>query len=124
MKVILSLGEVREIAKVRVNGKEVALLWKIPYDADITNFVKEGKNFIEIDITNLWFNRLVGDEILSPVKSGTVPNWVLEGKVRPDDNSRFTFTHRVAWNKDSELCPSGLLGDVKVRFTKIVPIKK
>lgn len=124
LKVILSLGEVREIARVRINGKEVALLWKIPYDADITNFVKEGKNFIEVDVTNLWFNRLVGDKIALPAKQKGVPQWVLDGKVRPDDNSCYTFTHRASLNKNSHLCPSGLLGDVKIRFKKLVPLKK
>ena len=123
MRVILSLGEVREIARVRINGKEVALLWKIPYDADITNFVKEGENFVEVDVVNLWFNRIIGDEITSPIKYNEVPKWVLDGKLRPDDNSRFTFIHKFMI-KDTKLCPSGLLGDVKIRFKKLVPLKK
>lgn len=62
-RIILSLGEVRETARLSVNGKDAGVLWKIPYEADITELLKEGENSVEVSATNLWYNRLVGDEI-------------------------------------------------------------
>jgi hypothetical protein len=57
----LDLGEVKEVAELRINGKELGILWKKPFRIDITDFVKAGENNIEIAIANLWNNRIVGD---------------------------------------------------------------
>jgi len=119
-KVLLSLGEVRETARVKVNGKDAGILWKIPYEADITNLVKPGKNTVEVEVTNLWYNRLVGDEIKSPLKAGETPKWVLEGKSRADDNSRYTFTLSKGWTAESKPMPSGLIGPVEIRAAEVV----
>lgn len=68
--------------------------------------MKEGKNTVEVSATNLWYNRLVGDEINSPNdginsprQSMPVPQWVLDGKSRSDDGSRRTFTLSKGWDK-------------------------
>lgn len=61
-KVILDLGNVKNMASVRINGFEFPVMWKSPYLLDVTDGVKKGKNTIEIDVTNLWVNRMVGDE--------------------------------------------------------------
>lgn len=119
-KVLLSLGEVRETARVKVNGKDAGILWKIPYEVDITNLVKPGKNTVEVEVTNLWYNRLVGDEIKSPLKAGETPKWVLEGKSRADDNSRYTFTLSKGWTAESKPMPSGLIGPVEIRAAEVV----
>ena len=57
----LSLGEIRNVAEVTVNGKLLGILWKPPYKVDVTGLLKPGKNELKIDITNLWANRLAGD---------------------------------------------------------------
>ncbi len=62
-KLVLDLGAVKEIAEISVNGKSLGeILWKPPYRADITPDLKPGKNHVEIKITNLWPNRIIGDE--------------------------------------------------------------
>ena len=65
-RVVLDLGEVWDLATIRLNGKKVCTLWTYPYAADITEFLKAGANELEIDVTNNWQNRMIGDERLKP----------------------------------------------------------
>jgi len=61
-KLMLDLGEVKEIAEISVNGKPLQeILWKPPFQIDVTSALKQGANHLEIKITNLWPNRLIGD---------------------------------------------------------------
>jgi hypothetical protein len=57
----IDLGEVYDLAEIIVNGKSAGVLWTYPYQLDIRNLVQEGENTLEIKITNLWVNRLIGD---------------------------------------------------------------
>jgi len=116
---ILDLGEVKNIAEVFVNGKPLGILWKPPFRADITGAVKPGKNTLEIKITNLWPNRLIGDEQLPEDCEWTTtgalkkwPQWLLEGK--PSPTGRVTFTTWHHWQKGDAPLPSGLLGPVTI----------
>ena len=61
-RTILDLGEMKDIAEVRVNGKSAGVLWYPPYRADITELLVAGENDLEILVTNNWVNRLIGDE--------------------------------------------------------------
>ena len=65
-KMILDLGEVRDVAEVFINGKSAGILWKKPWQADITNLVKAGENELKVEIVNLWVNRLTGDMLSDP----------------------------------------------------------
>ena len=56
--VILDLGDVRETARIKMNGKEVATLFAVPYRIDITPYIKKGKNKIEVEVSNLGANRI------------------------------------------------------------------
>ena len=97
-KVVLDLGKVMDIAEVSVNGHATdAVLWKPPYTADVTSALKQGTNHLEIKVTNLWTNRVIGDHQASATK-------------------RYTFTDFKPMNltKDSELLESGLLGPVRL----------
>jgi hypothetical protein len=98
----LDLGRVREFAEVSINGKPVGgILWKPPFVADISSDLKPGSNHIEVKITNLWPNRLIGDQ-------------------QPDAKEHYTFTDYRAYTKDSPLIESGLLGPVRlVRESKM-----
>ena len=120
---ILDLGALKNIADVTLNGKSLGLLWKPPYRLDVTGALKTGKNTLQVKITNLWPNRLIGDEQLPADREWggfwtgkclkAWPQWLLDGK--PSPTGRFTFTTWHHWNKDDEPLPSGLFGPVMIR---------
>ena len=126
-KVILDLGQVLYLAQVKLNGQDLGILWKYPFRLDITNALKTGSNDLEIAVTNLWPNRLIGDEQYpddcqwdgSALKAW--PDWFLKNQPRPV-KERLTFTTWKHWNKDDPLMPSGLIGPVKINAIKIVPV--
>jgi hypothetical protein len=129
----LDLGSVKNIAEVFVNGKNCGTLWKPPFRTDISHALKPGKNHLEIHVTNLWPNRMIGDEqepedaewgepFNYPYAPGnpvigrmlaSEPEWLAEGKPRPS-RGRYTFVSFKFFTQDSELLPSGLLGPVKL----------
>lgn len=122
--VYLDLGDVQVIARVKLNGKDLGILWKKPYQVEITDALKAGKNKLEVEVTNLWPNRLIGDEHLPPDSEWNpwgdgwgsslkeIPQWVWEGK--PSPTGRYTFTTWRHHRADSPLLPSGLLGPVRI----------
>ncbi len=65
-KTILDLGGVRDVAEVFINGKSAGILWKKPFQVDISQWVKTGMNDLKIEIVNLWVNRMTGDILLDP----------------------------------------------------------
>jgi len=115
----LDLGSVKVIAEVMVNGKHLGILWKAPFRINLDNFAHEGANELEVRITNLWPNRLIGDDRLPEdfewgdwtLKSW--PDWLVNRTERPSE--RVTFTTWKHWNRDSKLQISGLLGPVYIR---------
>jgi hypothetical protein len=122
----LDLGSVGVIAEVIVNDQKVAKLWKTPFRIAIDDYVKAGQNTLKIKITNMWVNRLIGDEKL-PLdykrrgdKIKTLPNWLDNPEMR--SSKRQTFASWKHWNKEDTLLPSGLLGPVKINIFKIIKI--
>ena len=93
-RLVLDLGDVREVAEVLVNGKSAGILWKPPYRADLTGLAKPGANTLEVRVANLWVNRLIGD-----AQPGAKP---------------ITFTTLKTYRADAPLRPSGLMGPVKL----------
>ncbi len=106
----LNLGKVGDIATVKLNNKDVGTYWKPPYMVDITDYVKEGENKLEVSVTNLWINRLIGDEKLPPEERKTSTNLV-------NDKGRYEKLTRP--DSDKYLRVSGLIGPVSVQFSKI-----
>lgn len=122
----LDLGSVAVIAEVIINGKNVTTLWKAPFRVTIDDFVKKGKNTIEVKVTNLWPNKLIGDESL-PLdyeRKGNrlkkLPKWLVNNTKRP--SKRTTFSSWKHYSKNDELLTSGLLGPVKIRVSKLIPL--
>jgi hypothetical protein len=121
-RLYLDLGRVEVIADVRVNGKPAGNLWKFPYRTEITALVHPGENALEIEVTNLWPNRLIGDEQQPPeyeyagVTGGirAIPDWYAQGKPKPP-SPRVGFATWKWFSKDDPLLESGLLGPVKLR---------
>ncbi len=91
----IDLGEVKNLAEVIVNGKSLGIVWKKPFRVDVTNALKPGENKLEIRVTNLWVNRLIGD-------------------AQPDAKNKITYTTMAFYQANSKLLPSGLLGPVQV----------
>ena len=123
----LDLGAVKNFAEVSVNGKQLGVLWKPPFRVNLTAAAKPGTNTLEIKITNLWPNRLIGDEQLPPdcewngMRLKEWPQWLLDGK--PSPTGRLTFTTWHHWKKDDALLDSGLLGPVILSSSVTVPLK-
>jgi hypothetical protein len=111
-KTFLNLGDVKNLARVRLNGKLISTLWTAPWKVDISAAVKEKDNKLEIDVANLWPNRLIGDEQLPDdgIKNGQWPDWLLQHK--PRTSTRYTFSTFRHFDKDHPLFPSGLIGPV------------
>ena len=123
-RIYLDLGKVQVMAQVGLNGKDLGLLWKPPYRVEITDALKAGDNNVEIRVTNLWVNRMIGDEDLPEDSDrnpdGTLkawPQWVLDGK--PSPTGRFTFTSWRLWKRGEPLVDSGLLGPVTLRVAAV-----
>ena len=153
-RVMLDLGVVKNFAEVTVNGKKFPVLWRPPFRVDITDAVKttsvqqqgaccstlavssatttsvqqQGCIDLEIKVTNLWPNRIIGDDRLyaddcawnGVPRRGVkefgvreIPQWVKEGKTSP--TGRHTFTTWRHWSKEDDLLPSGLIGPVILR---------
>jgi beta-galactosidase/beta-glucuronidase len=94
-KLYLELGNVKNLAEVIVNGKPLGIVWKTPFRVEVTGALKEGDNTLEVKVTNLCVNRLIGDQ-------------------QPDAVRKFTYTTQAFYQADSPLLTSGLLGPVKI----------
>jgi len=118
-RLILDLGRVEVIAEVHVNGRDLGVLWKEPYRIDITEALLPGENELEILVTNLWPNRLIGDEQEPPDVEWNGkplrewPEWFVKHEPRPSPG-RVTFTTWHHWTKNDPLLPSGLIGPVRL----------
>ncbi len=126
---ILDLGRVKNFALVRVNGKTLPVLWKAPFRVNVSGLVKPGVNTLSIRVTNLWPNRLIGDEQqpdeVNWNPDGSIqawPQWLANDEPRPKSN-RVAFTTWRFWHKNDSLLESGLLGPVALRAVPILPLK-
>jgi len=110
----LDLGEVNNLARVRINGKDMGVIWTAPFQLKITDALHPGNNQVEIEVANLWPNRLIGDEQFPDdgIKNDQWPEWLLKDQVRT--SGRYTFTTGKFYKKDSELIKSGLIGPVRI----------
>ena len=114
----LDLGEVKNMARVKLNGKDLGVLWTSPMEIKINNLLKKEDNRLEIEVANLWVNRLIGDESKpwDGVVNGQWPDWLLNGT--PRTSGRYTFTTHRFYKKDDPLLPSGLIGPVRIMITE------
>jgi hypothetical protein len=97
-QIMLNLGEVHEVASVRLNGQNVGVVWTKPARINITKFVHKGENALEIKVVNLWPNRLIGDSELPAEK-------------------RLTETNVHKFSEKTPLYPSGLDGPVALEWS-------
>jgi len=91
----LDLGRVENVAEVSIGGTPLGVAWKPPFRVDVTGALEPGANVVEIAVTNLWVNRMIGDR-------------------QPGAPVKYTFTRPEFYKADSPLLPSGLLGPVRI----------
>ena len=113
-RLYMDLGKVKNMARVQLNGRDLGVVWTTPWSVDITDVVKSKGNRLEIEVVNLWPNRLIGDEQLPDdgIRRGQWPDWLKNGT--PRTSGRYTFTTHRHFTKDSPLLESGLLGPVTI----------
>lgn len=146
-RIQLDLGRVEVLSGVTVNGRDLGVVWKEPYRVDITDVVRAGANTVELAVTNLWANRMIGDAALpregewvegewpvgervapdgstEPVMAEKIvelPEWYREGRPNPE-GGRVTFTPWTFFQPDEALLDSGLLGPVRLVFGQEVAV--
>src|SRR5205823_4321124 len=91
----LNLGEVRELAEIKVNGQSCGVIWAPPFRVDISQALRPGTNQLEIEVVNFWPNRIIGDASLPQAQ-------------------RLTRTNIRKLTSKTPLIPSGLLGPVRL----------
>ncbi|VAX27447.1 hypothetical protein MNBD_IGNAVI01-1585, partial [hydrothermal vent metagenome] len=111
----LNLGKVKNLARIRLNGNDLGIIWTSPWRVKITDIIKAKGNQLEIEVVNLWANRLIGDENMPDdgVKDHKWPEWLL--KDQPRTSGRYTFTTNRYYKKGMPLRESGLLGPVLIQ---------
>ncbi len=85
-RLAVDLGQVANIAEVRLNGKNLGIAWAPPFRLDITDAVKPSGNQLEIDVVNTWYNRLILDQSLPPEKRLTRTNVQLPKGAKPQES--------------------------------------
>ncbi|SEA93042.1 alpha-L-rhamnosidase [Flavobacterium gillisiae] len=124
--IFLDLGVVKNIARVILNGKDLGVVWTAPWQIQLPHeILKNSHNKLVIEVTNVWANRLIGDEqepsdsnwLPGHIDNGKYlkefPEWFLKKQPRPSKN-RYCFTTWNYFTKESELSSSGLLGPVQI----------
>lgn len=114
-RVFLDLGVVHKLARVKLNGKDLGIVWTPPYRVAVTGKLKPGQNHLEVTVVNTWINRLIGDQQPADKNARTLKwdNGMLGGQ--PQRAGRYTFTTVQEYNAQSSLQESGLLGPVTLR---------
>jgi len=103
----LSLGSVKYTARVKLNGKDLGIVWTAPWRVEITGALKAGANELEIEVINLWPNRRIGDASLPEEKRYT------------QSNVTFSPINPANPPERSGLYTSGLLGPVLIQSTAV-----
>ncbi len=109
---MLDLGDVRESARVRINGKKAAALFALPMRARVGRYLKKGVNKIEIEVTNLSANRIRDLEIRK-----------VDWKIMRDTNI-VTPAYKSFDGSIWPLQPSGLLGPVTLTPIELLHVAK
>ena len=94
-QLLLNFEDINNIAEVKVNGKDVGVLWTYPFRINISEALKKGTNALEVKVTNTWANRLIGDQALP-------------------ETERLTWTTASFRLEGNALLKAGLLGDIKI----------
>ena len=137
----ISLGEVRDIARVVLNGRDLGVAWCAPFACATMDAAREGENVLEVEVTNGWHNRLLGDHLLpdddcewgperfhqcrldgSKGACGRglkrIPGWAWNADGSRPSANRVTFANWDYFSGTEKPRPSGLLGPVRLELAK------
>ena len=132
----IDLGNVRDIARVRLNGKDLGVAWHFPFRVSADGALKAGENVLEVEVTNGWHNRLLGDKTFpddcewGPLRKHQcamdgskgvcgrglkrIPDWAWEADGSRPSTNRVAFTTWDYFAEGGELVTSGLIGPVRI----------
>lgn len=112
----IDLGVVKDIARVRINGKDIGAVWCDPWRIDISEALIEGTNELEIEVANRWINRLLGDrqEPDANVRTVKFENGLMGGQEFTTGRYTFTTIQSMEAFRFTEPLSSGLLGPVRI----------
>ena len=131
-RVILDLGDVRDIAEAELNGVDLGVAWYAPFRVEATRALKKGANRLVVKVTNGWMNRLLGDRRLPPdtefdkvsqpmqgechgLGFSRFPDWLVKGGKSPSGRICWTtWDYFALMEKDPDPEPAGLLGPVRL----------
>jgi len=94
-RVFLELGQVRELAEIVLNGRNLGVVWKPPFGGEATGALRKGQNVLVVRVTNFWPNRIIGEHSMPP-------------------DQRWTRTNIRKLTQDTPLMEAGLLGPVRL----------
>ena len=94
--IFIDLGKVGVMASVKINGVDIGTTWIAPYKLNTNGSLKDGENTIEVEVVNVWRNRITGDKSFPQEKKTT---WLLVDNITPEEL----------------LIPSGLIGPVTIQ---------
>ncbi len=101
----LALSDLHEIATVRVNGRAAGTIWALPYRLAVpSSMLHTGRNTVELEVTNLWPNRIIGD-------------------LQPGVTAPITRTNVRRYTAHSPLLASGLIGPVVLTLNTEVSVE-
>jgi len=115
-KIYLEIDEFYDVAELSINGKKVAQVWSLPFFIDITDFIKEGDNLLEIGVANTWVNRCLYDATLPKEERITAsPTMQFHYPDSPEVKTPRPWKYGAL--------KSGLIGDMKIISSQIVELK-
>jgi hypothetical protein len=114
-QLFMDFGKLKNMGRIKLNGKDLGIVWTAPWQVNITDALKRKGNQLEIEVANLWINRLIGDESQpwDGVKDNKWPDWLLNGT--PRESKRFTFTTHRYYKENDTLAESGMMGPVTIK---------
>jgi len=133
---LLQLGKVCDLAEVKLNGREIGIVWTAPFEFDVTGELIAGTNHLEVRVANRWINRLIGDETTLPPDADyattegskftqgrlkELPSWLHDPEALRT-RKRIAFTTWHHYGKDAPLVESGLLGPVRLQFAQALRV--
>jgi len=111
----LDLGVLKNVARVKLNGRDLGVVWTAPWHVEVTGVIRPDVNDLEIEVANLWPNRLIGDARLPKEKRLTVTNVRTYDTMASGTYSCQVCKARKKSGQAAQLLSSGLLGPVTLR---------